>query len=133
MDFQKSLHSYILTGDSVDNIIWRGTEELSDDRELVDVILSREQRLALQHLCKDAPRTPDVNLHIIFLPCKHDLRSSVVSRRDISGHLRILNTGETEVADLEIAVLIDEDVARLEIAMDDTCRMDILETPLFHD
>jgi hypothetical protein len=41
-----------------------------------------------------------------------------------------LNTGETEIADLEIAVLIDEDVGRLKITMDDTCRVDILKSTL---
>jgi hypothetical protein len=114
----------------VDNIIRRGSEELRDDRKLVDMVLSWEKRLALQHLREDTTRTPDINLHIILLPCKHDLRRPVVSRRDISGHLGILQTGEAEVADLEIAVLVYEDVARLEIAMDDTCGVDIFETPL---
>jgi hypothetical protein len=41
-----------------------------------------------------------------------------------------LDTGQTEVADLEIAVLVDEDITRLEIAMDDTCGVDIFKTPL---
>jgi len=31
-----------------------------------------------------------------------------------------LYTGETEVADLEIAVLVDEDVAGLQVTVDDT-------------
>jgi len=44
--------------------------------------------------------------------------------------LWILDTGKTEVADLEIAVFIDEDVTRLQIAMDDTRRVDIFETTL---
>ncbi len=94
------------------------------------MILSWEKRLALQHLCEDAPRTPDINLDIVFLPCKHDLRRSVVSRRDIAGHLRILQTRKTEIADLKVAVFVHEDVAGLEIAMDDACGVDILETTL---
>ena len=131
MDLNQQLaSSYVLTGDGVNHIVRGSTQELSDDGELVDMILSREQRLALQHLGKDTPRTPDVNLDIIFLPCEHNLWGSVVSGGDVSGHLWILNTGETEIADLEITVLIDEDVGRLEIPMDDTCRMDILETTL---
>jgi hypothetical protein len=67
------------------------------------------------------------------LPCEHDLRGSVVSRGDIASHLRILDTGQTEVTDLQIAVLVDQDVAGLEITMDNTCRVDILESPLFLD
>ena len=91
--------SYILASNSVDNVIWRGSQELSDDRELVDMILSREKRLALQHLCKDTSCTPDINLNIVLLPREHDLGRSVVSCRHISGHLGVLNTGETEIAD----------------------------------
>jgi hypothetical protein len=41
-----------------------------------------------------------------------------------------LYTGETEVADLEIAVLVDEDVARLQVTMDDTSRVDVFQTTL---
>lgn len=96
------------------------------------MILSWEKRLALQHLSEDAPRTPDINLDIVFLPCKHDLRRSVVSCRDISSHLGVLQTRKTEIADLEVAIFVHEDVAGLEIAMDDACGVDILKTALRH-
>jgi hypothetical protein len=36
-------------------------------------------------------------------------------------------TSETEITDLEVTVLADEDIGRLEIAMDDAGRMDELE------
>jgi len=123
--------SYVLTSNCVNNIIWWGPKKLGDDRELVDVILPWEKRLALQHLRKDTSSTPDINLNIVFLPCKHNLRGSVVSRRNIASHLGVLNTGQTEVADLQIAVLIDQDVAGLEIAMDNACGVDILEPSLY--
>lgn len=67
----------------------------------IRTIFSWEQRLALQHLCEDTSRTPDIYRDIVFLPREHDLRSSIVSRRNIASHLRILNTGETKVADLQ--------------------------------
>lgn len=114
----------------MNHIIWRRSQKLSNDGELVDVVLAREEWFAVQHLCKDTACTPDINLNVILLPCEHNLRSSVVSCGHISGHLGVLNTCETEIADLEIAVLVDEDVAGLQIAMDDACRMDILETTL---
>ena len=88
--------------------------ELGDDGELVHVVLAGEERLALEHLSEDAARTPDINLDVVLLPCEHDLRRSVVSGRDVTRHLRVLYTGETEVANLEIAVLVDEDVAGLQ-------------------
>ena len=114
----------------MDDIVWRCSKKLCDNRELVYVILSREQRLALQHLCEDAPRTPDIDFHVVLLPCEHDLRRSIVSRRDVSGHLRILDACETEIADLQVAVLINENVAGFEIPVDDACRVDVFQTTL---
>lgn len=123
--------AYVLTRNGVDDIVRGGSQQLGDDGELVDVILSGKQRLTLQHLGKDAAGTPDVYLDVILLPGEHDLGRSVVSRGDVAGHLGILDTGQTEIADLEVAVLVDEDVAGLEIAVDDAGRVDILETPLW--
>jgi hypothetical protein len=65
----------VFTGNGLDDIVGRGSEQLGDDGELVDIwmsarnlettspltVLSGEQRLALQHLGKDATRTPDVD------------------------------------------------------------------------
>lgn len=42
--------------------------------------------------------------------------------------MRVLNAGKTEVANLQVAVLVDEDVGRLEIAMDDAGGVDILQS-----
>lgn len=114
----------------MNHIIRRGSQKLGDDGELVDVVLAREQRLALQHLCEDTTGAPDIHLHVVLLPCEHDLGSPVVSRRDVSGHLGILDAREAEVADLEVAVLIDQDVAGLEIAMDDACGVNIFQATL---
>jgi hypothetical protein len=41
-----------------------------------------------------------------------------------------LNAGQAKVADFEIAVLVDEDVAWFEIAVDDTGWVDVFETSL---
>ena len=68
--------------------------------------------------------------HLVLLPSKHDLRCSVISRGDVSSHLGVLYTGETEVADLEIAVLVYENVAGLEITVDNTSGVDIFQTAL---
>lgn len=120
----------VLTGDGVDNIIRGGAEELGDDGELVDVILSREKRLALKHLSENATSTPDINFNVVFLPGEHNLGSSVVSCRNIASHLGVLDSGKTEVADLQIAVFVDENVARLEVTVDNTGRMHVLESTL---
>lgn len=118
----------VLGADGLDDLIWWGTEQLSNDGELVDVVLAWEERLAFEHLCKDASCTPHVNSHVVFLPGEHDLGGTVVTCADVAGHLRVLDTGETEIADLEIAVLVDENVAGLQVTVDYTCRVHVLET-----
>ena len=110
--------THILATYSRDDIVWRRAEQLGDDGELVDVVLAGEQRLTLQHLGEDAACTPDIHFHIILLPCEHDLRRSVVSRGDVAGHLRVLYTRQAEVADLEVAILVHEDVGGFEVAVD---------------
>jgi len=124
------MRPYVFTRDRVDNIVGRCTQELRDDGELVYVILAGEERLALQHLGEDATSTPDVHLDIVFLPREHDLGRPVVSRRDISCHLWVLDARQTKIADLEIAVFVYEDVAGFQVSMHDPGRMDILQTSL---
>jgi hypothetical protein len=46
------------------------------------------------------------------LPGQHDFRCSVIPGRHIARHLRVLQPRQAKVADLEIAVLVDEDVGR---------------------
>ena len=63
-------------------------------------IFTREQWFSFQHLRKYASGTPDVDRNIVLLPGQHDFWSTIVTRRDVSGHLRILDAGETEITDL---------------------------------
>jgi hypothetical protein len=95
------------------------------------MVLSGEQGLALQHLGKDASRTPDVDFHIVFLPRQHDLGSAIVSRRDVASHLGVLYTGQTKIANLQITVLVHKDIARLQVTVDDTGRVDVFQPTLF--
>lgn len=97
------------------------------------MVLSWEKRLARQHLREYTASTPYVNLHIILLPCQHDLGGTVVSRRDVSCHLGILNSREAEVADLKVAVLVDENIARFKVTVDDTGGMYIFQATLKRD
>lgn len=94
------------------------------------MVFSRKERLALQHLGKNAARAPDVDLDIILLPCEHDLGGAIVPRRNVAGHLGVLDTRQTKVADLEVAVLVDQDVTWFEVPMDDPGRVNILEASL---
>ena len=122
--------TYVLARDGVDNIIRRGTQKLGDDGELVDMVLAGEEGLAVKHLGKDAPSAPNINLDVVFLPGEHDFGGSVVSRRNVTGHLRVLNAGESEVANLQVAVLVYEDVARLQVTVNHASRVHILQPAL---
>jgi hypothetical protein len=94
------------------------------------MIFSWKKWLSLKHLCENTACTPDVHLDIILLPREHNLRRAVVSCGDIASHLGILNTGKTKIANFEIAVLIDKDITRFKIAMDDASGVDVLQSSL---
>src|SRR5947209_2792331 len=104
------LNSHVFAADRLDNIIWWCSKQFGNNGELVDVVFPREKRFSVQHFSKDAPSTPDIHFNIVFLPRKHDFRRSIVSCRDIAGHLRVLDTRQSKIADLEITVLVYQDI-----------------------
>ena len=71
----------------------------------------------------------------VLLKRQHDLRRAVPPRRDVLGHEARLcpgrlggadGAGEAKVADLEVAVGVEEQVRRLEVAVDDLVRVHVL-------
>ena len=109
----------------MNNVVrWR-PQQLRNNRKLINMILPRKQGFPLQHLRKNAPRAPNINLDIILLPRQHDLGGAVVPRRYVARHLRILDARQSEVADLEIAVLVHQDVGGLEVAVDHASGVDV--------
>jgi hypothetical protein len=122
--------SYVFAADALDNVIWGSAQQLCDDGKLVHVVLAGEKRLALQHLCKNAACAPNVDLDVVFLPREHNFRRAIVPCRDVTRHLGVLYTGEAEVADLQIAVLVDQNIARLQIAVDDSGGVDVFQSAL---
>ena len=94
------------------------------------MIFPRKQGFALQHLGKYTTRAPDVHLHIVLLPREHNLRRAIVSRRNISRHLRVLDSSQTEIADFQITIFIDENIARLQVTVDHSGGMNIFEAAL---
>ena len=108
------------------------------------VVLAREQRLAEVHLRKNAADRPHVDRLRILRERKHDLRGAVPAcgnvLREIGIFLRgggvggcaacggvCLETGKPEVADLEVALLVDQEVGRLKVAMDDAAAVKVLD------
>ena len=72
-------------------------------------------------------RTGSRNGNVILLPSQHNPRRAIVPRRDVPRHLRVLDPCQSKVADLQVAILVDEDVRRLEIAVHYAGRVDVLE------
>lgn len=112
--------THIRTGDMVHHIVGRIAQQLRNDAELVDMVLPREHRSTQEHLAEDAPGTPDIDFLVVPPPGEHDLRGAVVPGGDVAGHLVLADAGKTEVADFQVAVLVDQDVARFEVAVDHT-------------
>jgi hypothetical protein len=126
----KRRSSYILSIDGLNNIIRRRAEKLSNDKKLINMVLSWEEWLSRQHLRHDATSTPQVNRDIVRSPIKHYFRRSIIPCRNIARHTIILDTSKSKVANLEIAVLINENIARFEIAMNNTSRVDKFQAAL---
>ena len=97
---------------------WR-TKDVKNERELVVVILAREERLAVEHLSQDATNTPHVDSLGVLLECEHDLGCTVPACGYIFGHeARVVlgagsRTRKTEIADFQIAVGIKEKIRGL--------------------
>lgn len=121
---------HVLAPNRLNDFVGWGPQQFGYDGELVDMIFARKQRFALQHLGKYASGAPDVHLDIILLPCEHDLRRTIVSRRNISRHLRVLDSSQTKVANFQIAIFIHQNIAWLQVPVDHSGRMNIFEAAL---
>ncbi len=77
--------------------------------------LPGKERFTLKHFCQYTSRAPHVDCsarlhgisssknktrtcHVVFLPGQHDFGCSIVARRDISRHLRVLYSCKSEIA-----------------------------------
>lgn len=93
-----------------------------DLKDLVNLRVSREQRLACAHLGEDAADRPHVDTSRVLATTEQNLWStvpqsnnlmSVCAQRDAKG------AGETKIGQLEVALTIDQQVLRFQIAVQD--------------
>jgi hypothetical protein len=70
----------------------------------------------------------------VVLEAKHDLGRAVPSRRHVLGHVAGIllrvdreTARQAEIADLELAVGVDQQVTRLEVTVQHVRRVDVLE------
>ena len=109
----------------------RVAQEVDNQVELIDMVLPGKQGLSREHLGENAPGTPEVYLHAVSLPCQHDFRCSIIACRHIAGHLMFLHSCEPKIAYLQVAILVNQNIARLEVPMDNAGGVDVLQTTLW--
>ena len=108
-----------------------GTDHAADHVELVRGVPALEERLAAQHLREDAAERPHVDGLAVVLALGEQLGRSVPARHDvlcqIVEELHLHAARKAEVADGQVAVGVDEQVARLHVAVQHVGRVDVLE------
>ncbi len=73
------------------------------------------------------------NVTHVVCKAEHNLRCAIPPRRDIFGHEPLLlglikPAGKSKIANFELAIRVDEQVARLEIAVQHVGRVDVFQT-----
>lgn len=95
---------------------------------LIQVVVSREEGSPSQKFSENAANGPNIEGISVVGCIEYDLGCSVPSSDDVFSESRsglFVAASETEVTDLEVAVLVEQQVARLEISMDDVRGVDV--------
>mmetsp|Transcript_36102 Transcript_36102/g.93777 ORF Transcript_36102/g.93777 Transcript_36102/m.93777 type:complete len:558 (-) Transcript_36102:101-1774(-) len=104
-----------------------GAQHAEDVEDLVDLAVAGEERAAADHLRKDAADGPDVNRRGVVLGAQEDLGRAVPQRDHLVGvraHGDAEGAREAKVRQLEqVLPLVDEEVLRLEVAVQDPVGM----------
>lgn len=117
-------------------------EMLNDEAELQVRDLGCEEGFSVEELSEDAAAGPDVDGGGVEVADEEELGGPVVAHGDVLGQvdafgwrvgsgrwllLEVLDAapGESEVAELDVAVLVDEYVVGLEVAVHDACRVHV--------
>lgn len=107
-----------------------GAEDVDDELQLVQAVGAGEDGLAAEQLGEDAADRPDVDGRAVVVAAEEKLRGPVPAGDDILGHqlaLAVAGAGQAEVADLELAVGVDQEVPGLQVSVEDVRRVQILE------
>ena len=105
-----------LIGDVFDVVKVRNSQILTDQLNLILSIRAGKKGLPLQHLSKNTTHTPHIHRCCVMTGTQQQFRSSIPSRgnifREYVGlHILEQGSGESEVADLEITVGVDKQIA----------------------
>jgi hypothetical protein len=104
----------------------RCAENAEDLEDLVDLRVAREKRLASSHLGEDAADGPHVDTSRVLATAKQNLGRAVPEGDDfvsVSAERNTKGASQTKIGQLQVALLVDEQVLRLEIAVQDAVRV----------
>lgn len=104
----------------LNNLLRWVSQNLRDDRELVNMVFTWKEGRSPEHLGKNASCAPHVNGVAIFLPCQHDFWGPVISCHDIAGHLVVLLPRESKITNFKITIVVNEEILGLQVTMDNT-------------
>mmetsp|Transcript_50424 Transcript_50424/g.128230 ORF Transcript_50424/g.128230 Transcript_50424/m.128230 type:complete len:249 (-) Transcript_50424:15-761(-) len=105
-----------------------GAQLLADLEDGADVRVAREQRRPRRHLCNNATDAPDV--HSLDRATEEDLRGPVPNGDHLGrviAHEHGVGPCEAEVRDLQSRLGVDEEVLRLQVAVQDLVGMTELD------
>ena len=121
----------LLVRDELHVVLARRAQHSEYEVHLLDVVVAGEERLAAVQLGQYAAHAPHVYLVVVLLAAAHHLGRAVPARHDVLGELVVGlffgAAGEAEVADLEVAVGVEEEVGRLQVAVDDVGGVDVFQ------
>jgi hypothetical protein len=127
----------------------RSSEDAEDLEDFVDFRVAREQRLACGHLGEDAADGPHVDACAVLASAEEDFGCAVPESDDLRGvsfdvseaedvgrDSYLVSVGaqrdtkgssQTKIGELEVALLVDEQVLRLQVAVQDAVRVAVAD------
>ena len=100
------------------------------------VVTTREERFTGEHFCQDAPDRPNIDGFGVLFESEHDFRSSVPTGSDVFCHETrsfcfglVCRSCQTKIANLEIAIGVEQEIRGFEITMQHLSRMQRFQTP----
>ena len=110
-------------------LLCRHAQLLINARQLVHIGVPFEYGLAGEHFGDEAANGPHVNSFAVEWIAEKQLGSTIPPRDNLGGEVEVVDAlevaGQTEVSDLEYAVLGEQDVAALDVAMHDAALMQV--------
>ena len=101
----------------------RRAHEPEDLEQLVFVRGSGEQRATGEHLRHDAAGAPDVDAGVVGAAAEEDVGRAVPQRHDFVAegvNRDAEGAGKAEIGEFELALVVDEEVLRFEVAVEDS-------------